>query len=126
MLVSERRRKQKQKPLSGLLFLLPPSADKENRTPIFSLATRRFTTKLYPLESLKHGDYTGVFEGGNYRLSQDANPRKPTVFRFLPPRENSMFSRPLSGSSPADRKTRFAHLCSRQDSNLEYDVRSVA
>jgi hypothetical protein len=53
------------RPRLGSFTLLAPSADKENRTPIFSLATRRFTTKLYPLESLKHGDYTGVFEGGN-------------------------------------------------------------
>ena len=32
----------------GSFFLPAPGADKKNRTPIFSLATRRFTTKLYP------------------------------------------------------------------------------
>ncbi len=39
---------EKEKPLEGSFFSLGSCADKENRTPIFSLATRRFTTKLYP------------------------------------------------------------------------------
>lgn len=133
-----------ERPLKGSFCLFGSCADKENRTPIFSLATRRFTTKLYPLHYIRSPDVTqGLYRknGGGQRIGLDyryflallflvTTLVSPPLASIATPPRGFAFSRNIAPVSTASKRSAagqvFSYRCSRQDSNLEYNVRSVA